>query len=97
MTNSILCLILISRVRFPVAPLKNDFPEKQYELQRVEFGTKGNGYAFVYKNDIYYSKGARETKVIRLTDTGSDWIYNGIPDWIYQGNCKSIKYSVSKH
>ncbi|XP_073987647.1 inactive dipeptidyl peptidase 10-like isoform X2 [Rhodnius prolixus] len=75
---------IATKVRFPVAPLKNDFPEKQYELQRVEFGTKGNGYAFVYKNDIYYSKGARETKVIRLTDTGSDWIYNGIPDWIYQ-------------
>ena len=45
---------------------------------------------FVYGNDIYYLDSPSSGKVVeRLTDSGVEHkIFNGVPDWVYQGKGK---------
>lgn len=41
----------------------------------------------VFNNDIYLKQSPTDETDTRLTDTGRpDLIYNGIPDWLYQGS-----------
>lgn len=41
---------------------------------------------YVYGNDIFYVRYPGDKNVFnQLTDTGSDDIFNGVPDWIYEG------------
>lgn len=58
------------------------------EQTRLQYaGWLGNttGLIMVYNNDIYVRKSAIEEE-IRITDTGyQNVIYNGVPDWLYQG------------
>lgn len=54
-------------------------------LQFAKWSTVGNGYAYVYRNDIYYRKTAETNEDIRITKTGLQGIiYNGICDWVYE-------------
>lgn len=40
---------------------------------------------FVYRNDIFYLDSPSKS-VVRLTDSGVEHkIFNGVPDWVYQG------------
>lgn len=40
----------------------------------------------VVDNDIYIRRSPADEEDIRITNTGqSDLIYNGVPDWLYQG------------
>ncbi len=40
---------------------------------------------FVYGNNIYYQE-ALGKDIVQLTDTGEDMnIFNGVPDWVYEG------------
>lgn len=45
---------------------------------------------FVYGNDIYYLDSPSSSEVPkRLTDSGVEHkIFNGVPDWVYQGKVK---------
>lgn len=49
---------------------------------------KTNSIAYVDKNNIYYrEKPEDETNDIRITSDGIQGkIYNGVPDWVYEGN-----------
>ena len=50
----------------------------------------------MYKNDIYYMESPRSS-VKRLTDSGVEHkIFNGIPDWVYQGLWLSLSLLISQ-
>ena len=54
-------------------------------LQLVMWAPTGNALAIVVGNDIWYRAEALG-KTERLTSTGRrDTIYNGVPDWVYEG------------
>lgn len=56
---------------------------KDAYLQAAKWGTVGSQLAFVYQNNIYYMPdGLGQT--IRITNDQERYIYNGIPDWIYE-------------
>lgn len=45
----------------------------------------------VYNYDIYYRRGPRSTQVYRVTnDAVPGIIYNGVPDWLYEGKFNFI-------
>lgn len=46
-----------------------------------------NAVAYVDKNNIYYRANAEdESSDVRLTSDGiSGKLYNGVPDWVYEG------------
>ena len=54
-----------------------------------------NFQTFVYDNDLFYQKDPFTTAT-RVTHTGKKKIiFNGIPDWVYEGKCLSrIGFSV---
>lgn len=59
---------------------------EQIYIQNAEWSPTGSGLVFVHKNDIYYKMhGNRESKIVRITQTGSSTVFNGVPDWLYQG------------
>ena len=49
---------------------------------------KGSSLAYVLNNDIYYHKlNDEKVETRRLTFDGkAQDIYNGVPDWVYEGN-----------
>ncbi|CAG8521784.1 4694_t:CDS:10, partial [Racocetra fulgida] len=48
--------------------------------------------AFVKDNDVYVSLGLTEER--RITYDGSDVVFNGIPDWIYEEEVLASKYAL---
>lgn len=55
-------------------------------LQYAKFSEPENSIVIVYKNNIYYSQGSRFTEVFQISNDGvPGTIYNGIPDWLYEG------------
>lgn len=52
-------------------------------LQLVEWSPVGNALAFVYENNIYYKSDAINGSTAQITN-GGNFIYNGIPDWVYE-------------
>lgn len=55
-------------------------------LHHAQFTTKGHSLIIVYKYDIYYRLGPRTYQSFRVTDDAIPGvIYNGIPDWLYEG------------
>lgn len=55
-------------------------------LQLVKWAPTDNSYVYVYMNDIYLRRSAKEqSEEFRLTNTGRPGtIYNGVPDWVYE-------------
>ena len=64
-------------------------PPKKQIHPRLEFLTwapTGNAYAYVFKGNIYYKPRVRSKKVYPITSDGVEGkIFNGIPDWVYEG------------
>lgn len=56
-----------------------------------------NAVAYVDKNNIYYrSDPEDETNDIRITSDGvSGRIYNGVPDWVYEGKLSGLCNYIS--
>ena len=62
-------------------------------LQYLSWSPQGDAYAYVYRCNIYYKPSVKSTKVYPITIDGTDKmaggpIYNGIPDWVYEGAFK---------
>ena len=58
-------------------------------LQHATFLGDSTSILIVFENDIYLRQSPTEQVDVKLTSTGKpDVIYNGIPDWLYQGNMK---------
>lgn len=70
--------------------LKIDDGENEWPyLHYARFTPHTNAIVLVYNYDIYYCQGARSQFVHRITrDAIPGVIFNGIPDWLYEG--KSI-------
>lgn len=58
-------------------PLVND------TLSFANFSPTGDSIAYVYENDLYV-RSLTENSSIRVTFDGSENVFNGIPDWIYE-------------
>lgn len=57
--------------------------DSQLPLQYAQWSPVSNGIVFVLNNDIYY-KSSPTVEARRITSDGSQYIYNGIPDWVYE-------------
>lgn len=66
----------------PVKTQKNqdDHPRLSY----CHFSPSYNFIYFVYDNDLYIQLSQSSEKVYRITQNGSNDIYNGISDWVYE-------------
>ena len=57
--------------------------------QRLQYATWVPGrdsIVFVFDNNIYIRPVITSPEVVKITSTGSNnVIYNGIPDWVYEG------------
>lgn len=75
-----------------ISPLNLPNDEEPY-LQNFVWGPSGNAFAFVYLNNIYYQS-SLSSNPVQLTTTGLQHvIYNGIPDWVYEGILDFISLS----
>lgn len=62
-------------------------------LQNFVWGPLGTALAFVFLNNIYYQS-ALNSAPRQITTTGqSDVIFNGVPDWVYEGRYSFPKFS----
>lgn len=62
-----------------------------WDLQLVKWSPIGHSLAIVDHNNIYYIQDVNNlTSTVQLTFTGGSELYNGIPDWVYEG-----EYTVS--
>lgn len=52
-------------------------------MSLAEWGPIGNSILFIKENDIYFKPNVIHPE-IRITDDGSNNIYNGICDWVYE-------------
>ena len=60
---------------------------KQPNLQVALWTGYGSSLVYVNENDIYFRPLADVAHEIRLTNDGKGGvIFNGIPDWVYEGN-----------
>lgn len=67
-------------------------------LHHAQFTTKGHSLIIVYNYDIYYRLGPRTYQTYRVTnDAIPGIIYNGIPDWLYEGNLNRFKVNEREH
>lgn len=54
-------------------------------IQTVVWAPVGNGFAYVFTNNIYYRKSVEDNRDYQLTNTGRvNSVYTGIPDWVYE-------------
>lgn len=53
----------------------------------------GEAIAFVHGNDLYVLPNA-SANAIRLTDTGSETHFNGVPDWVYEEEVFSTDFAL---
>lgn len=57
-------------------------------ISLVSWSPVGHSLAFVNKNDLYVLPGAelgpKDPQIIRVTNDGSEVIFNGVPDWVYE-------------
>lgn len=87
-TNCLLCvcfyLFMTSR-RMPVR-LKDSPMAERTRLQYASWLGNTTSLVIVVSNDIYLRQSPANEEDVRLTHTGQpDLIYNGLPDWLYQG------------
>ncbi|CAG8754538.1 8879_t:CDS:2, partial [Cetraspora pellucida] len=64
----------------------------QAVISYAEWSPVGHDIAFVKDNDVYISLGLTEEQ--RITYDGSDVVFNGIPDWIYEEEVLASKYAL---
>jgi hypothetical protein len=63
-------------------------------IQRARWTPTGSGLVFVHGNDLYYKiHGNRHSRIFRITDTGSATVFNGVPDWLYQGK-RGVRWDI---
>ena len=65
-------------------------PEVADRIQMAEWSPVGHSMAIVVGNDLYYLEDATTFgQAKRLTTSGTaDLIFNGIADWLYEGEMK---------
>ena len=71
----------------------NGFKIKNFNNVIVMFrSNNGNSFAYVYRCNIYFRPSVKSDKVFPITTDGRPGlVFNGIPDWVYEGELKFIK------
>lgn len=61
------------------------------DVQFLEWDPSGKGIAYVLKNNIFYFESPEKTNEVKqLTFSGIPGVvYNGVPDWVYEGQIKA--------
>ena len=54
------------------------------EIQATQWSPVGSSIAFIYQNNIYYKQNP-SSDAVQITRSGSEKIFNGIADWVYEG------------
>jgi len=76
-------IIYLRREQFT---LQNRDSVSPWDLQLVKWSPVGHSLAIVDHNNIYYIQDVNNlTSTVQLTFTGGSELYNGIPDWVYEG------------
>lgn len=71
--------------------LKDSPKVQRTRLQSAKWLGNTTALILVVDNDIFVRQSPSEEEDIRITNTGHpDLIYNGIPDWLYQGEFWTI-------
>lgn len=66
--------------------LKASLKVQRTRLQYAAWLGNTTSLVIVVDNDIYLKQSPSDEEDIRITNTGKpDLIYNGVPDWLYQG------------
>lgn len=66
--------------------LKESPKVQRTRLQSAKWLGNTTALILVVDNDIFVRQSPSDEEDVRLTNTGHpDLIYNGIPDWLYQG------------
>ncbi|CAG8752414.1 17865_t:CDS:2, partial [Cetraspora pellucida] len=81
-----------SKTSFPLT--KEIDSNNQAVISYAEWSPVGHDIAFVKDNDVYVSLGLTEER--RITYDGSDVVFNGIPDWIYEDVISNITVSTEE-
>lgn len=67
--------------------VKNSLKVQRTRLQYAAWLGNTTAIIFVIENDIFIRQSPLIENDIRITSTGNEnKIYNGVPDWLYQGN-----------
>lgn len=56
---------------------------EEYPLQYAQWNPVSDGILFVFNNNIFY-KDSPTAEPRNITSDGSQYIFNGIPDWVYE-------------
>lgn len=73
--------------RSDVTRVKPDEAKEDEPLNVAQWAPVGARLAFVYENNLYHMSvpdDGKDAKVVRVTNDQEKYIYNGIPDWIYE-------------
>lgn len=71
--------------------LKASMKVQRTRLQYAAWLGNTTSLVIVVDNNIYVKQSPSDEDDIRITDTGKpDLIYNGVPDWLYQGKFYSV-------
>ncbi|KAG4306536.1 hypothetical protein PORY_000524 [Pneumocystis oryctolagi] len=73
-----------------LTPLIQESPN--IEISYATWGPTGHSLAYVYQNNLYIKKNMGNAK--QITFDGSDSIFNGIPDWVYEEEVLSSNYAL---
>ena len=69
-----------------VYPVPLTPPDERIMVQACKWSPRGSSLVYVYQNDLYLVSDVTNGQSRRLTNDGAfNLIYNGIPDWTYQG------------
>ncbi|CAG8607679.1 25771_t:CDS:10, partial [Gigaspora rosea] len=79
-----------SKTTFPLTKEINS--THQARISYATWSPVGHNIAFVKDNDVYVSLGLTEER--RITYDGSDVVFNGVPDWIYEEEVLAAKYAL---
>lgn len=79
--------------------LKIDAGDNEWPyLHFAHFTPHFNAIVLVYNYDIYYCQGARSQFVHRITrDAAPGVIFNGIPDWLYEGEFRLLQTKLLRN
>lgn len=59
--------------------------EPEPSLQNFLWSPTGTALAFVYKNNVFYKPDLESDAEQLTTDGVVGIVYNGLPDWVYEG------------
>lgn len=90
---SLFLLLFSEIIQVSHKPAEEEWPF----LLHAQFTPRGHSLIIVYNYDIYYMSGPHSQQAYRITKSASPGhIYNGVPDWLYEGKQKCIRVSETE-